>query len=978
MEENNYILKSQKLIPAEDYSFLRQEGIKHIEKLASRIWTDYNTHDPGITILELLCYAITDLGYRSSYDIKDIITTEPGKPDAWVNQFHTAAEIFPCNPVTILDYRKLLVDLPGIKNAWLEIAEENEIAFYANRIKSELTYKQPKGEERVKLEGLYKILIEFEEQVENTQKKDIKSEALKLLHKHRNLCEDYLSIAEVEDEHISICADIEVSQDADVDDILAEIYYQLGNYFSPPVNFYTIDELLDMDKAIEEIFECPLLNHGFIDNDELEKANLQSELHISDIYNFIMDIPGIVAVKNLLLTSYVNGLPYQVNQLWILKLSGKDFAPKLFREKSRIIFYKDILPYIANEKSVNQKLSELKDVNKKHRLSGHEKNLPIPEGRVMDIEDYFPLQNEFPLCYGIGEIGLPGSSSYKRKAQAKQLKAYLLFYEQIFANYLSQLAHTKDLFTYDENVEQTYFVHLLKDIDGLEELFIDYTNYQNGLYKLVESEELFLERRNRFLNHLLARFAEELVEYGNLLVMMKGNAAYRELKKNKIDILKEYPVLSSERGKAFNYYDINEIWDTNNVAGMKKRISRLIGFTSYNRYNLATHFIKIIKVSAVPEDKYKIVIYDPADGTTILLETKEYPDYECAESILHYILSYGDNEENYLPDKTDSSKFTFGFVNDCEEIIAESPEFETETDRDEALKYLLKFFKKHCDIEGMHVVENILLRPHSKKYTLLPVCLEKPVEVEGGEIKELKFEIFLDVSRKPFRKRERRFRLKDKTGDIIFKSESYKALQGCVKGISSVKVNGSDFSNYKVLKSVNNKYYFNLIAANGEIIGTTSDLYKTEKSAVKKIYEMISFFKSKSILPPEDIVSCGIDEDPYSFRISVILPSWPERFRDLNFRRFVEKTIRLETPAHIYPRICWLDLKQMIEFEAAYKKYLEDIYGTKTERADSTNKFIDVLFNLRNVYPATKLHDCESTDSNDPQVILDYSTLGII
>ncbi len=43
-----------------DYDTLRREGIKHIERPGSTFWTDYNTHDPGITILEQLCYAITN------------------------------------------------------------------------------------------------------------------------------------------------------------------------------------------------------------------------------------------------------------------------------------------------------------------------------------------------------------------------------------------------------------------------------------------------------------------------------------------------------------------------------------------------------------------------------------------------------------------------------------------------------------------------------------------------------------------------------------------------------------------------------------------------------------------------------------------------------------------------------------------------------------------------------------------------------
>ena len=49
------------------YSFLKQKGIEYVQQLAGKIWTDYNEHDPGITILEELCYAILDLDYRTKF-----------------------------------------------------------------------------------------------------------------------------------------------------------------------------------------------------------------------------------------------------------------------------------------------------------------------------------------------------------------------------------------------------------------------------------------------------------------------------------------------------------------------------------------------------------------------------------------------------------------------------------------------------------------------------------------------------------------------------------------------------------------------------------------------------------------------------------------------------------------------------------------------------------------------------------------------
>src|ERR1041384_622279 len=98
-----------------DFNFLRKEGISHIQRLAGRIWTDHNVHDPGVTILDQLCYAITDLSYRINFDIKDLIAEEDGNP---YKGLYSPAEILTVNPVTILDIRKVIIDVEGVKNAW--------------------------------------------------------------------------------------------------------------------------------------------------------------------------------------------------------------------------------------------------------------------------------------------------------------------------------------------------------------------------------------------------------------------------------------------------------------------------------------------------------------------------------------------------------------------------------------------------------------------------------------------------------------------------------------------------------------------------------------------------------------------------------------------------------------------------------------------------------------------------------------------
>jgi hypothetical protein len=105
MAEDTMILKDPVLDADENYGFLRAEGLKYIEELGSKLWTDYNAHDPGITIMEALCYAITELGYRTRLPMQDLLSDENGNIPASQTLF-TAKNILTQSPLNITDYRK--------------------------------------------------------------------------------------------------------------------------------------------------------------------------------------------------------------------------------------------------------------------------------------------------------------------------------------------------------------------------------------------------------------------------------------------------------------------------------------------------------------------------------------------------------------------------------------------------------------------------------------------------------------------------------------------------------------------------------------------------------------------------------------------------------------------------------------------------------------------------------------------------------
>ena len=148
--------------PGMDYDLLRKAGIEQIAALSVNTWSDHNAHDPGITILEVLCFALTDLSYRLSFDMEDLLAYPADAPLETRQKFFSAREILTVNPLTINDYRKLLIDIEGVKNAWLEPLEDAEYPLYTDALRSMLSFATPELTERVKLNGLYRVLIDRE------------------------------------------------------------------------------------------------------------------------------------------------------------------------------------------------------------------------------------------------------------------------------------------------------------------------------------------------------------------------------------------------------------------------------------------------------------------------------------------------------------------------------------------------------------------------------------------------------------------------------------------------------------------------------------------------------------------------------------------------------------------------------------------------------------------------------------------------
>jgi len=1004
MLQDYYIEKDRKLNPSQDFQFLLQEGLRHIETLGHKFWTDYNVHDPGITILDVLCYAITELGYRADFDIKDLVTNKDGVIQN--NTFFKASDIFTNAPLTQIDYRKLIIDLEGVANAWViatqkatgeygyRLPNDTEAKLYINKREDKLSLKNTDNKNNtipeLKLRGLNKVRIELEDDPvlgdlnslvlehafwsedhwvklkivpqftnwnhpntalfkkmdkpskitidsikitngivylvvnrysnptdslhfrifpDDSRELDIalnyfgkeknvceiiallasKKEKIETvtasvansLQQNRNLCEDYLCVEVIQKTDIGICADIDIVPGSDAIEVMSKIQIVIDNVISPKINFYTLSQLVNEGYHSEDIFLGPKLIHGFLKDEEIEKATLPEEIHASDIIAALMEIDGVKSVKNLMMTAY-NALGKPItgtsNQKWVLPLLG-DIKPVFNASKSKLLLFQQGIPFLLTETQqmlTEQKVIMYKSQFSQRKLQNIKNDFEAETGNYYPLNEYYSIQNDFPANYGLGKNPVSDKAPELRKAQVKQLKAYLYFYEQLLADFFSQLYNAKDLF--DTNgAARTYFPAFLDKNDAEGDDFYSKEVYgadlesklMNGLtaddVSLYESESLYYTRRNKVLDHLIARFAESFNDYVFMMYRIANDTQgmgglafdYANLITDKENFINAYPEISSKRGLGIDYLNaksntippqLNDFWNTEHRGGYEKRVARLLGINEIGLRNIVTEDAPQTQWTVETEtEDFLFKIVSPA---TNLQEKWDWSQLHFLDQNLYKIDSYG-------------SKFILYLVDNTTKIARLDKKFDTEQ---QAYDYLESMIAKlNIYYENFYCLEHILLRPFDNKLftdnDLLSVCLN-------------------------------------------------------------------------------------------------------------------------------DDCDAPVNNDPYSFKATIVLPGYLSRFKNLVFREYAEKVFRQEAPAHVLLKICWVDIEDMLLFQQKYREWLDAfrkyrllfcsnlLTDTETKKYQKVlNQLILALKELNTIYPEGNLYDCELSESNRP-ITLGKTSLG--
>lgn len=711
---------------------LRREGIDAVQELSGRLWTDYNLHDPGVTILEQLCYALTESIYRSEFPVEDWLTRDDGTIDFDRQALYPPQRIFPSRPITVMDYRKAILDsVPEIDNVWLQPIENESDA------------------------GLYRMLIKVGADVDADRRDAIAAAARRMYLGSRNLCEDLDAVIVLDPIECRLIAEIDITGARDPNHIAADIYHRCALALAKHVTVHSHEACANRGMSFEHLFDGPPMQHGVLDERDLvETAEGCATVGSEDVD--VDDVVALLTTHMFAIVTAIEGVHHirtialDVDRSAMARLRGTvnpELAMHLAvpteqaRSTVTLIKHGRALPLSLHKMRMRYDELQFQYRSARFAVDDLDRVVALPAGQVRSFLDYTSIQHQFPTVYGISACGVPDSAAADVKARALQLRTYLLLFEQLLANYAANLHAARTLFSLDDEPRQSYWYRALTDatIPGIERV---YTRTPTAiLHELITSGYdacNYHERKSRLLDYLLALYGEKFSQFS----LRHFNVYYADedidevILRNKRELLQSLVEMSQHRTSGFCYQEA--AWNTGNVAMLKKKVSLLLGVRYWDTRSFTDVFIEHGLELVTDEQAFRIqegvgaleyVDVDDIDARTVSPFETPPPDISAGKRAQHLFrdilfLKHNIVSESILRHGIDLNRYRVGSTgrSGLYQIafhphdrgqwmyLASYPTKEEAMGTVNDLRALLTALNRES--EGLHLVEHILLRPH--------------------------------------------------------------------------------------------------------------------------------------------------------------------------------------------------------------------------------------------------------------------------
>jgi hypothetical protein len=876
------------------YDFLIEKALEAAQRYSGGIWTDYNHHDPGVTLLEQLCYAITDLSYRTHFDISDLLFTRAGQQLNISNDnlFYPPAQILPTDPLTIADYRRLFIDrIKHVTNAWVEPVTDDPAGY----------------------KGLCKILIQCSNELDENAREAIRLDVEQLYHQHRPLAGDLQQVVLLREDTISLAGKVHIAGDALGESVLAHIYDAVERYLNPELHMHNPLELMAKGINPQDIFNGPQPVYGFIDPADLRSR--MNTVYVSRIRDIILKVPGVQSVDDFQVLQ--NGLRTEGDVIEIPEgyyPVVRNNLENYHHTPLRLHLFKERVQYDVDIASAQQLLDTMlaADQSVYYRKIDYHQHLTEGKFPADALNAYYSIQQELPHVYGLGTHDLHSGASPKRLAQRKQLKAYLLLFEQIMADYLAQLAGIGQILSINEQHQRTYYTQIPNDIPDLQEVISGtLQEYQAYLNDIAEDPSTRTDRQNRILDHLLARFGERfpadlLLKFQSASTPQSSEQVQQDMISARIRLLKDYPAISSRRGTAFNYQAPH--WGTHNQSGLLLRLYHLLHIHHLKARSLVQPILEGAALSQYPDadDTWQDIHILTEEGLSISAFAKAENTYASGtfqyytrhQDFIEDLFLFGAAERHYkiVRDASTTKYLVLYFSQITQKAIVVQQYDTPESARENLDKAIRKIAALDSACEGFHLIEHILLRPTAQQQYRFSLSNEQGsaelmTACQAGDQASQR-EVAEDVA--ILGKHPAQYEIEDKGHlEVILYDTGKRPVAQLCETFSSPE------------------------AAREAIARTTQ--YLTRLLSNRQQYELAYDIKLENTTLQE-----FSSEFPFSNTCTLIIPSWPFRFQNEEFRKLLIQTLEEHQPAHLQINCLYLSLQEMAAFESIYSRWLNE------------------------------------------------------
>ncbi|MFV8761999.1 hypothetical protein ACSMDK_12865 [Yersinia enterocolitica] len=449
------------------FEALWQQAHEKVTALSGEVWTDTGDHDPGVTLLQSATWNCSDLSYRASLPLNDLLTHQD-RSTLFPEEFGPE-QVLTCNTVTAEDYRRALLDLhssdikaldtPGQDFLFSDVSltqepEAHRFHWWYNAEKREYSFTeptvtQPEDKKTLSLRGnLWLTLVptRYTQSLSAENRAVVEQYLTAFLAAHRNLGEAVSRIIWLQPATFSPRMTIELADNiGDINQVAAQIYQVTDAFLRPAVARYTTEQRRALGDADDAIFEGPRLKHGWQQTAPSQITSGGYVLNLGPLVNLLLAVPGVASLSTLSVDKGDGHITAVTGDNWRWQVAD-GYYPLLWGAAPLSLLAGDDSPLTLVSKGGIRNTLDREAMARYLTQADLIVTTPtvLPAGRFRDQTGYIPVGQRLPECYALQQPDAVIDD------QMRAVHQFLLPVDQLLADGSAELAQLPTLLAFKD------------------------------------------------------------------------------------------------------------------------------------------------------------------------------------------------------------------------------------------------------------------------------------------------------------------------------------------------------------------------------------------------------------------------------------------------------------------------------------------------------------------------------------------------